>query len=43
MEGIFGIITEVTIKLIDVPKFRSNLKIGFEDFYNGIKAMRQIV
>lgn len=41
-EGILGIISQVTIKILKPAKFRLAESVHFEEFYNGINAIREI-
>eukprot|EP01095_Lingulamoeba_sp_RSL-Kostka_P002218 TRINITY_DN13097_c0_g1_i1.p1 TRINITY_DN13097_c0_g1~~TRINITY_DN13097_c0_g1_i1.p1 ORF type:complete len:634 (+),score=276.85 TRINITY_DN13097_c0_g1_i1:60-1961(+) len=41
-EGIFGVVTEVTIKLQPIPAHRSYGAIAFKDFESGVAFMREI-
>ena len=41
-EGIFGIITQATLRILRPPKNRLAQKVRFENFLDGIRAMREI-
>ena len=41
-EGLLGVITEATLKLIPLPPFRSNLAIGFSSMNLAVRALQSI-
>jgi glycolate oxidase len=41
-EGLLGIITEATLKLIPLPPFRANLAIGFNSMNSAVRALQAI-
>ncbi len=41
-EGIMGIITEASMRLQDRPTFRSSCTVEFDDYKNGLSALRHI-
>lgn len=41
-EGVFGIITESWIKLLEIPKFKDTKTFSFPDFLSGAKACRAL-
>eukprot|EP00002_Diphylleia_rotans_P039710 TRINITY_DN9279_c0_g1_i1.p1 TRINITY_DN9279_c0_g1~~TRINITY_DN9279_c0_g1_i1.p1 ORF type:complete len:551 (-),score=92.01 TRINITY_DN9279_c0_g1_i1:111-1763(-) len=41
-EGVFGFITEIWLKCMERPKFRSSTTISFENFYDGVHACRKL-
>lgn len=42
-EGLLGVITEATLKLIPLPPFRANLAAGFGSMPNAIRALQAIL
>ena len=42
-EGLLGVITEATLKLIPLPPFRACLAIGFDSMQNAIRALQAIL
>jgi glycolate oxidase len=42
-EGLLGVITEATLKLIPRPPFRANLAIGFDSMKNAVRALQAIL
>lgn len=42
-EGLLGVITEATLKLIPLPPFRANLAIGFASMKNAVRALQAIL
>jgi len=42
-EGLLGIITEATLKLIPLPPFRANLAVGFNSMKDAIRALQAIL
>ncbi len=41
-EGLLGVITEATLKLIPLPPFRANLAIGFNSMNSAVRALQSI-
>jgi glycolate oxidase len=41
-EGLLGIVTEATLKLIPLPPFRANLAVGFGSMKNAVRAVQSI-
>jgi glycolate oxidase len=41
-EGLLGIVTEATLKLIPLPPFRANLAVGFNSMKNAVRALQSI-
>ena len=41
-EGLLGVITEATLKLIPLPPFRANLAVGFNSMNSAVRAMQAI-
>jgi glycolate oxidase len=41
-EGMLGVITEATLKLLPLPPYRASLSIGFETMRSAAKAIREI-
>ncbi len=41
-EGLLGVITEATLKLIPLPPFRANLAIGFNSMNSAVRALQAI-
>jgi len=41
-EGLLGVITEATLKLIPLPPFRSNLAVGFNSMNSAVRALQAI-
>src|SRR5271155_5358892 len=41
-EGLLGIVTEATLKLIPLPPFRANLAVGFNSMKNAVRALQAI-
>jgi len=41
-EGLLGIITEATLKLIPLPPFRANLAVGFNSMNSAVRALQAI-
>jgi glycolate oxidase len=41
-EGLLGIVTEATLKLIPLPPFRANLAVGFDSMKNAVRAVQSI-
>jgi len=41
-EGLLGIITEATLKLIPLPPFRANLAVGFNSMNTAVRALQSI-
>lgn len=41
-EGLLGIITEATLKLIPLPPFRANLAVGFSSMNSAVRALQAI-
>ncbi len=41
-EGLLGVITEATLKLIPLPPFRANLAIGFDSMSAAVRALQSI-
>ncbi len=42
-EGLLGIVTEITLKLIPLPPFRANLAVGFASMKNAVRALQAIL
>jgi glycolate oxidase len=42
-EGLLGIVTEATLKLIPLPPFRANLAIGFNSMQNAVRALQTVL
>ena len=42
-EGLLGVVTEATLKLIPLPPFRANLAIGFASMKNAVRALQAIL
>ena len=42
-EGLLGIVTEATLKLIPLPPFRANLAVGFASMKNAVRALQAIL
>jgi glycolate oxidase len=41
-EGLLGVITEATLKLIPLPPFRANLAVGFNSMSSAVRALQSI-
>jgi glycolate oxidase subunit GlcD len=41
-EGLLGVVTEATLKLIPLPPFRANLAVGFDSMKNAVCALQAI-
>ena len=41
-EGLLGVITEATLKLIPLPPFRANLAVGFRSMNSAVRALQSI-
>jgi glycolate oxidase len=41
-EGLLGVITEATLKLIPLPPFRANLAVGFDSMNSAVRALQAI-
>src|SRR5215472_633168 len=41
-EGLLGVVTEATLKLIPLPPFRANLAVGFASMNAGVRALQAI-
>ena len=41
-EGLLGVITEATLKLIPLPPFRANLAVGFDSMNTAVRALQSI-
>ena len=41
-EGLLGVITEATLKLIPLPPFRANLAVGFASMNIAVRALQAI-
>jgi glycolate oxidase len=41
-EGLLGVITEATLKLIPLPPFRANLAVGFDSMKSAVRALQSI-
>jgi glycolate oxidase subunit GlcD len=41
-EGLLGVITEATLKLIPLPPFRANLAVGFRSMNTAVRALQSI-
>jgi glycolate oxidase len=42
-EGLLGVVTEATLKLLPLPPFRANLAIGFSSMRSAIRALHRIL
>ena len=42
-EGLLGVITEATLKLIPLPPFRANLAVGFGSMKNAVRTLHSIL
>lgn len=42
-EGLLGVVTEATLKLLPLPPYRANLAIGFSSMRNAIRALHAIL
>jgi glycolate oxidase len=42
-EGLLGVVTEATLKLIPLPPFRANLAVGFDTMKNAVRALQAIL
>ena len=42
-EGLLGIITEATLKLIPLPPFRACLAVGFDSMQNAVRALQAVL
>ncbi|HEY9174374.1 MAG TPA: FAD-linked oxidase C-terminal domain-containing protein [Verrucomicrobiae bacterium] len=42
-EGLLGVVTEATLKLLPLPPFRSNLAVGFSSMRNAVRALHAIL
>jgi glycolate oxidase len=42
-EGLLGVVTEVTLKLIPLPPFRASLAVGFGSMNNAVRALQAIL
>lgn len=42
-EGLLGIVTEATLKLIPLPPFRANLAVGFASMRDAVRALQAIL
>ncbi|HUA38009.1 MAG TPA: FAD-linked oxidase C-terminal domain-containing protein [Candidatus Sulfopaludibacter sp.] len=42
-EGLLGVVTEATLKLIPLPPFRANLAIGFANMKNAVRALQAVL
>lgn len=42
-EGLLGIVTEATLKLLPLPPFRANLAIGFAEMRDAVRALHAIL
>jgi len=42
-EGLLGVVTEATLKLIPLPPFRANLAVGFGSMKNAVRALQAIL
>ena len=42
-EGLLGVVTEATLKLIPLPPFRAYLAIGFDSMKNAVRALQAIL
>jgi len=42
-EGLLGVITEATLKLIPLPPYRANLAVGFGSMKNAVRALQAIL
>jgi glycolate oxidase len=41
-EGLLGVITEATLKLLPLPPFRANLAVGFDSMNSAVRALQSI-
>jgi glycolate oxidase len=41
-EGLLGVITEATLKLLPLPPFRANLAIGFDSMNSAVRALQSV-
>lgn len=41
-EGLLGVITEATLKLLPLPPFRANLAVGFDSMRDAVRALQAI-
>ena len=41
-EGLLGVITQATLKLIPLPPFRANLAVGFDSMNSAVRALQSI-
>ncbi|HEY4415547.1 MAG TPA: FAD-linked oxidase C-terminal domain-containing protein [Verrucomicrobiae bacterium] len=41
-EGLLGVVTEATLKLIPLPPFRANLAVGFDSMNSAVRALQAI-
>ena len=41
-EGLLGVITEATLKLLPLPPFRANLAVGFRSMNAAVRALQAI-
>src|SRR5208282_2050256 len=42
-EGLLGVVTEATLKLIPLPPFRACLEVGFDSMKNAVRALQAIL
>jgi glycolate oxidase len=42
-EGLLGVVTEATLKLLPLPPYRANLAIGFSSMRNAVRALHAIL
>lgn len=42
-EGLLGIVTEATLKLIPLPPYRANLAVGFDAMHHAVRALQAIL
>src|SRR5208282_1646992 len=42
-EGLLGIVTEATLKLIPLPPFRACLEVGFDSMKNAVRALQAVL